>query len=93
MKNQGSREGIWEQVSWKVAESATDFHLLHTEVRRKKTEVDLNHPKRISSSVKPRERPNHPRPPLTGIQTATIKKQPKIKIRFEKGGISSNHSD
>ncbi|PON73148.1 hypothetical protein PanWU01x14_059890 [Parasponia andersonii] len=39
MKNHGSLEGMAEQASLKLSEAATDFHLLQTEVRRKKEEV------------------------------------------------------
>jgi hypothetical protein len=47
MKNQGSLEGICEQASLKLTEAAADFHLLHTEVRRKKLEVG-NHESTLS---------------------------------------------
>ena len=39
IKNQGSRKGTREQASLKLTEAAADFHLLHTEVRRKNEEV------------------------------------------------------
>lgn len=49
MKNHGSLEGIVEQASLKLSEAATDFHLLQTEVRRKKEEVG-NHERILSST-------------------------------------------
>lgn len=39
MKNQGSRRGTWEQARLKLLEVWVDFHLLQTEVMRRKEEV------------------------------------------------------
>lgn len=39
MKNQGSRRGTWEQARLKLFEVLVDFHLLQTEVMRRKEEV------------------------------------------------------